>query len=87
MPRSAAKPDDLTTIEARRETLREELAALDQRAKAIELAARDAGRPVLLAALDRVRIGAIEKADARVIAQALSDHGGKAVAANLTSLT
>ncbi|WP_332794943.1 hypothetical protein [Sphingomonas sp. RB3P16] len=87
MPRSAAKPDDLATIEARRETLREELAALDQRAKAIEIAARDAGRPVLLAALDRVKIGAIEKADARVIAQALSDHGGKAVAANLTSLT
>ena len=86
MPRSATKSEDLTTIDARREALRAELATLDERAKAIELAARDAGRPVLMAALERVKIGPVDKADARVIASAISGHGGKAVAAHLALL-
>ena len=86
MPRSAAKPDDLALIEARREALRTELATLDERAKAIELAARDAGRPVLLAALERIKITALDKADARAIASAISAHGGQAVARHLASL-
>ena len=77
---------ELAAIEARREALRAELAQLDNQAKAAELAARDAGRPVLFAALERIKIGAIDKADARAIASALSDHGGKAVAVHLASL-
>lgn len=86
MPRPSSKPADLSTIEARREALRAELAALDEQAKAAELAARDAGRPTLLAAFDRVKIAAIDKSDARAIAAAIGHHGGKAVARHLAKL-
>jgi len=86
MPRTSSKPDDLTAIHARREELRAELAQLEQRAKEVETAARDAGRPVLVAALDRIKIAAIDKTDARVIATAISTHGGKLVAAHLATL-
>ncbi|WP_244647446.1 hypothetical protein [Sphingomonas sp. CFBP 13728] len=86
MPRPSSKPADLSTIEARREALKAELATLDEQAKAAELAARDAGRPTLLAALDRVKIAAIDKSDARAIAAAIRRHGGKAVAGHLAKL-
>ncbi len=86
MPRASSKPADLSSIEARREALKAELAALDEQAKAAELAARDAGRPVLLAALDRVKIGATDKTSARAIASAISLHGAEAVAQHLASL-
>ncbi len=80
------KVAELAAIEARRELLKAELAELDEQAKAAEQIARDAGRPVLIAALDRVKIPSIDKADARAIAFAISHYGGKAVAAHLTSL-
>jgi hypothetical protein len=86
MPRATAKPTDLSSIDARRETLRAELAALDEQAKAAELAAKDAGRPVLLAALDRVKIAIMDKTDARSIASAISQHGGRVVAQHLATL-
>ncbi len=77
---------DLAEIEARREALKAELAQLDEEAKAAEQTARDAGRPVLMAALDRVKVAAIDKADARAIATAISRFGGKAVASHLALL-
>lgn len=86
MARPSSKPDDLATIEARRTALLAELAEIDAQVKAAELAARDAGRPALIAALDRVRIAAMEKADAKAIATAIGQHGGKAVAQHLASL-
>ncbi len=86
MPRASSKSIDLSSIEARREALRAELAALDEQAKAAELAARDAGRPVLLAALERIKIAAMAKADAKAIASAIGLHGGEAVAQHLASL-
>lgn len=55
------KLDTLSSIEARREALRSELAALDEQAKAAEQAARDAGRPILIAALERIRIAGLSK--------------------------
>jgi hypothetical protein len=70
MRRKAVVGDDLAAIHARREALRSELAELDQRAKEAELAARDAGRPTLTAALDKVRIPAMDKTDAKAIAAA-----------------
>jgi hypothetical protein len=82
----SSKANQLIAIQARREALAAELAALDERAKAAEHAARDAGRPTLLAALDRVQIASIVKADARAIAAAIAKHGGKAIAAHLASL-
>ena len=86
MPRTSAKADDLAAIKARRETLRAELAALDERAKAMEIAARDAGRQTLMAALERVKIAEIDKADARTIAVAVGNCGGSAVARHLATL-
>lgn len=85
MPRPSTKSDDLAAIEARRELLRAELAQLDERARVAELAARDAGRPVLIAALDRIKIAGMEKNDAKAIAAAISTHGGRAVAAHLST--
>ena len=84
MPRPQ-KLSDLNAIDARRAALRAELADLDERAKAAEQAARDAGRSTLLAALNRVRIAELSKNDARSIAKAIEQHGGKAVAAHLSS--
>jgi len=78
---------ELAAIEARREALKAELAQLDEQAKAAELAARDAGRSVLTAALERVRIGGLSKVEARAIANAIGQHGGKAVADHLASLS
>ena len=87
MPRSSAKPADLASIETRREALKAELAALDEQAKAAEQAARDAGRPTLLSALDRVKIATMDKADAKAIATAIAQHGGSAVALRLASMS
>lgn len=86
MRRKAITGDDLAAIDARREALRAELAELDQRAKEAELAARNAGRPILTAALDKVRIPAMEKADAKAIAAAIAQHGGKIVAGHLATI-
>lgn len=86
MARTPSKPDDLAAIEARREALKAELAALDERAKVVEQAARDAGRPTLIAALDKVKIAAMDKIDAKAIATAIGLHGGKAVAGHLAAL-
>ena len=85
MPRTRKLPE-LEAIEARREALRAELAHLDEQAKAAEEAARDAGRSVLTAALERVKIGALEKADAKAIASAIAQHGGRTVASQLARL-
>lgn len=76
----------LTAIEARREALRAELAELDEKARAAEQAARDAGRTTLLAALERIKIADLSKHEARTIANAIAQHGGKAIADQLSKL-
>lgn len=86
MARTSPKTVDITTLEAREKALREELAALSEQKKVAELAARDAGRPVLLAALDRIKIPSMEKGDARSIASAISTHGAEAVAQHLATI-
>ena len=86
MARNSSKSDDLAAITARREALLAELAKVEEQAKAAEEAARDAGRPVLLAAFDRVKIGNMEKAEAKTIATAISRLGGTVVAEHLASL-
>lgn len=86
MPRPR-KLDDLAAIEARRDALRAELAQLENQAKAAEIAARDVGRPTLLAALEQVKIAALSRHEARAIANSIGRHGGKAVADHLSSLS
>lgn len=86
MPKPARKMSSLTAIENRRAALRSELAALDQQAREAEEAARDAGRDTLFAALGRVKISAMEKADARAIAKAIATHEAAEVAHKLAEL-
>lgn len=85
MARSSSKPADLATIKERRERLQAELAELDAQEKAAEAAARDAGRTILIAALDKIKIGAMDKAEAKIIATAIAKLGGKVVADQLSS--
>jgi hypothetical protein len=84
--RIPSKLIDIAAIDARREALRAELAKLDEQARAAEVAARDAGRSILLLALDRVKIAAMGKKDAKLIASAIGTHGGTAVAQHLLLL-
>lgn len=86
MPRPTTKPDDLETITARRAALVAELATVDEKLRAAELAARDAGRPTLMAALEKVKVATIDRNDAKIIAAAIGQHGGAAVARHLASL-
>lgn len=86
MARGSGKSDDLAVVTARRDALLAELAQAEEQVKVAEQAARDAGRPTLLAALGRTKIAAMEKADAKTIADAIGLHGGKVVAERLTSL-
>ena len=62
---------DLDAIASERAKLQARLAELDAAEKAAREAQRDAGREVLLAALARVRIGAMDRAQARDIAAAI----------------
>lgn len=62
---------DLDAIACERAKLQERMAELDAAERAAREAQRDAGRGVLLAALDRVRIGAMERSQARDIATAI----------------
>lgn len=86
MARTKAAPTDLEGINAQRERLKAQLAQLDEAAKVAEAAELDAGRPLLISALDRVKIGKMDKADAKAIASAVAQFGGKAIAEHLASL-
>ena len=82
-----AKAPDLETIRQERAKLEDMLATVIQREKDAEAAQRDAGRPVLLAALDRIKIGAMDRPEAKAIAAAIAKHGGAKVAASLARLS
>lgn len=82
-----AKSPDLDTIRQERAKLETMLAGVIQREKDAEAAQRDAGRPVLLAALERIKIGAMDRPDAKAIAGAIARHGGAKVAASLARLS
>ncbi|WP_340267639.1 hypothetical protein [Sphingobium mellinum] len=82
-----AKSPALESIKQERVKLEAALAAVVQREKEAEDALRDAGRPVLLAALERVKIPELDRSDARAIAAAIAKHGAAKVAAALGGLS
>ncbi|MBV2148325.1 hypothetical protein KRZ98_08505 [Sphingobium sp. AS12] len=82
-----AKSPALESIKQERVKLEAALAAIVQREKEAEDALRDAGRPVLLAALERVKIPELDRSDARAIAAAIAKHGAAKVAAALGGLS
>jgi hypothetical protein len=75
--------NDLAGIEAKREMLKAELAKLNDAEKRVRQATLDAGRSVLLAALQKVKIGKMEVADAKAIAKAIETLGGSVIAQKL----
>lgn len=81
-----AKAADLETIKQERVKAEAALAAIIQREKDAEAAVRDAGRPVLIAALERIKIAAMDRPDAKAIADAIAKHGGAKVAAAVRNL-
>ena len=66
---------DLATIAAERARLQAELARLDEAEKAALETERDAGREFLLAALTKVKIGRMDRAQAKALAQAIGSLG------------
>lgn len=82
-----AKSPALESIKQERVKLEAALAAIVQREKEAEDALRDAGRPVLLAALERVKIPELDRSDARAIAAAIAKHGAAKVASALGGLS
>lgn len=85
MARPKKVGSDLTSISAERARLEAELADLAAREKEALEAARDAGRPALLSALERVKIGEMTRQDAKVIATAIGRMGGSQAAQLLTA--
>ncbi|MBJ7526354.1 MAG: hypothetical protein JHD10_03875 [Sphingomonadaceae bacterium] len=83
MARMKKGDNDLAGIEAKREMLKAELAKLNDAEKRVRQATLDAGRSVLLAALQKVKIGKMEVADAKAIAKAIETLGGAAAAQKL----
>lgn len=75
-----AKGGELDVIRQEREKVEAMLADILKREREAVEAQKDAGRPALLAALGKVKIGPIERADAKAIANAIAKHGGEKVA-------
>lgn len=82
-----AKPPALETIKQERIKAEAALATIVEREKEAEKALRDAGRPVLLAALARVKIPDMDRTEARTIAAAVAKHGAAKVAAVIGGLS
>ncbi|MBB4642786.1 hypothetical protein [Rhizorhapis suberifaciens] len=82
-----AKTPALDAIKQERIKAEAALAAIVQREKEAEEALRDAGRPVLIAALERVKIPDMDRTEARTIAAAIAKHGGAKVAGAIASLS
>jgi hypothetical protein len=71
---------DLNSICAERARLEAQLAELAARERDAREAARDAGRPVLMSALEKIKIAELTRQDAKVIAGAIAKLGGTEVA-------
>lgn len=82
-----AKSPALESIKQERLKAEAALAAIVQREKEAEEALRDLGRPVLLAALERVKISEMDRTVARTIAAAIAKHGGAKVAAAVETIS
>jgi len=82
----ARKGSDLSAIKAERTKVEAALEELKRREKEAEEALRDAGRPTLLTALEKIKIGEMGRADAKSIAAAIAKHGGAGVAAALIGI-
>ena len=74
MARARNTGGDLEAIASERAKLQQRMAELDVAERAAREAQRDAGRAVFLAALEKVKIGAMDRAQARDLAAAIGKH-------------
>ena len=74
MARARNTGGDLEAIASERAKLQQRMAELDAAERAAREAQRDAGRAVFLAALEKVKIGAMDRAQARGLATAIGKH-------------
>lgn len=68
-------PSSIEGIEAEMQRVQEQLATLSAAKRRALEEQRDAGRPVLMAALAKVKIGDLSKADAKAIASRIETLG------------
>ena len=85
MARARKVEGDLSAIAAERARLEAKLSELNEAEKRAREAERDAGRAVFMAALERVKIGAMSKSEAKAIAKAIETLGGATVASRLAA--
>lgn len=81
-----SKANGLDAIRQERVRAEEALASIIAREREAEARLLDAGRPVLLGALGKVKIADMGRPDAKVIAEAIARHGGAKVAEALAAL-
>ncbi|MCW2339128.1 hypothetical protein M2337_003418 [Sphingobium sp. B2D3A] len=72
MARPKKIANSLEAIAAQRAELQERMAALDAAERAAREAAQDEGRDVLMKALERVKIPAMDRSNAKAIAKAIA---------------
>jgi len=75
MARESKFDIDLAGIAAEKAKLEAQLASLAEREKLAREAAKDAGRGVLLAALERVKIPAMDRLEAKALATTVASLG------------
>ncbi len=72
MRKAKSAPVTLSSISEARAQLEAQMAELNREEKRLQDEERDAGRKVLMSALGRVRIGAMTRDQAKVIAEAIA---------------
>lgn len=85
MARARKVEGDLSAIAAERARLEAKLSELNEAEKRAREAERDAGRAVFMAALEKTKIGAMSRSEAKAIAKAIETMGGTAVAQKLAA--
>lgn len=75
----------LADIERERARLEEQMRELDAAAKRARDAQADAGRPTLLAALEKVKIGEMTRSEAKAIANAIGAVSAAEIVAKLAA--
>lgn len=85
MARAKNVEGNLSAIAAERARLEAKLSELNEAERRALEAQRDAGRAVLLAALQKTRIGAMSKSEAKAIAKAIETLGGSVAAERLAA--
>jgi len=85
MARARKVEGDLSAIAAERARLEARLSELSLAERRVREAERDAGRAVFMAALQKTKIGAMSKSEAKAIANAIETLGGSTVAAKLAA--